>query len=167
MVFKAGSLCGCVFMIKLEFGNVGFCEGGNQRTERQGCHSSSAEKFPDSSPTFHWLFTDFWKIFTDLELARTMIKIKLWKPRIKTAIPETSLKSINFHDAFLSTENIIPWLFTDFDKLLRFSLTFTKFPDFSLTLKKFCFPWLFLDRGNPAEKSPWSKDKNQPQTQFT
>ena len=54
----------------------------------------------------------------------------------KLLLLQTSLKSIIFHVAFL-TENIIPWLFTHFYKLLRFSLTFNK------------IPWLFTHCGNP------------------
>ena len=61
---------------------------------------------------------------------------------------QTPLKSIIFHDVFL-TESIIPWLF----RLLqtsRFSLTFYKIPWLFPVLEKiFVFPWLFPDCGNP------------------
>ena len=92
-----------------------------------------------------WLFPDFWTIFTDLKLARWMIKNteNHWS---KLLFLQTSLKSIIFHDAFL-TENIIPWLFTDFHKLLRFSLTFYKIPWLFPDVKKIL---LFPDRGNPV-----------------
>ena len=46
------------------------------------------------------------------------------------------------------SENRIPWLFTDFDSIKDFPWLFKKFPDLSLTLKSFAFPWLFPDRGN-------------------
>ena len=91
-----------------------------------------------------WLFTDFGTIFTDLKLAMRMIK-NTQKPLIKSTIPLTSLKSIIFRDAFL-TKNLIPCLFTDFYKLLRFSLTFYKIPWLFPDLRKFLF---FPDRGNP------------------
>ena len=47
-------------------------------------------------------------------------------------------------------ENRIPWLLTDFDNINDFPWLFKKFPDFSLTLIMFVFPWLFPDRGNPV-----------------
>ena len=42
-------------------------------------------------------------------------------------------------------ENRIPWLLTDFDNIKDFPWLLKKFPDFSLTLKIFVFPWLFPD----------------------
>ena len=42
-------------------------------------------------------------------------------------------------------ENRIPWLLTDFDNIKDFPWLLKKFPDFSLTLKNFRFPWLFPD----------------------
>ena len=100
-----------------------------------------------NSLTFSWLFTDLWTIFTDLKLARWMIKNSEnhWS---KLLFLQTSLKSLIFHDTFL-TENIIPWLFTDFYKLLRFSLTFNKIPWHFPDLENFYFSLTFPDRGNP------------------
>ena len=92
----------------------------------QGCHSSQAEKFPD-----------FWAIFTDLKLAGWTIN-NTENYRSKLLFLQTSLKSIIFRDAFL-IEYIIPWLFTDFNKLLRFSLTFDKIPGLFPDLEKFWF----------------------------
>ena len=68
----------------------------------------------------------------------------------KLLIQQMALKPIIFHDTFLK-ENIIPWLFTDFYKLLRFSLTFYKiawlFPDLEKVL---LFPDFSPDSGNPV-----------------
>ena len=51
-------------------------------------------------------------------------------------------------DAFLKETNI-PWLFTDFNKHVRFSLTFYKIPWLFPDLEKIIVcPWLFPDRGN-------------------
>ena len=90
-----------------------------------------------------WLFTDFWTILTDLKLVWWMIKTTE-NHCSKLLFLQTPLKLIIFNDAFLT---VIPWLFTDFYELLRFSMTFYKipwpfpdlekilfFPDFSLTV---------------------------------
>ena len=83
-----------------------------------------------------WLFTDFWTIFTDLKLARWMIKYtgNQWS---KLLFQQTPLKSIIF--LMLFERNIIPWLITDFYKLLRFSLTLYKIPWLFPDLEKFLF----------------------------
>ena len=92
-----------------------------------------------------WIFTNFWTIFTDLKLARWMIKNTEthWS---KLLFLQTSLKLTIFHDAFL-TENIIPWLLQPskiFPDILQNSLTFP------WPWKIYVFHWLFPDLGNPA-----------------
>ena len=65
---------------------------------------------------------------------------KHWKPLIKTTIL-ANVTQINPFSWCFSDRNKIPWLSTDFYKLLRFSLTFYKIP---WPWKIFVFPWLFL-----------------------
>ena len=73
---------------------------------------------------------------------------------------QTSLKSIILHDAFL-TENKIPsgWLFIDFYKLLRFSLTFYKIPWLFPDLENFCFSLTFSWPWQPRWMSSHSADE--------
>ena len=52
-------------------------------------------------------------------------------------------------------ENRIPWLFTDFDNIKGFPSLFKKFPDFSLTLKNFCFSLTFPWPWQPWKFSKW------------
>ena len=61
---------------------------------------------------------------------------------LKLLFLQMSLKLIIIHDAFL-TENLIPWLFTDFYKHLRFFLTFYKIPWLFPDLEKFLFSPVF------------------------
>ena len=54
-------------------------------------------------------------------------------------------------------ENRIPWPFTEFDSNKDFPRLFKKFPDFSPTLKNFCFsltfPWPWQPRYNKKQQS--------------
>ena len=82
-----------------------------------------------------------------------------WKTTLRKKLPNSGLPLIRSWKipwlVFL-IENIIPWLSTDFYKLLRFSLTFNKIPWLFPDLEKFfVFPWLFPDRGNPVAGNSW------------
>ena len=51
---------------------------------------------------------------------------------------------------FSKSQHEIPWLFPDINPFSEFPWHYFKFPDNSLTLKKYFFPDFSLTRGNPA-----------------
>ena len=110
-------------------------------TCEQGCHSSEVQTsllfFTDllltrNNPCFIWFSSSFFAGYWYLSLH--------FQP----------LSAFAFCAQGIWLHQQSPWLFADFDEIKEFLWLFTKFPDFSLTLKNLRFSVTF-PCGNPRE----------------